>query len=296
MRGQGMYERRRRRHLLRLFLGTLCGLLVIFAIGGGVYWWFIRDNPENYSVGEQNPPQMVDTAPNHATPAPNPNIATPIETTPQPTTPAPTIPPFRADFTLGIDDVPWYLVLVNRYNFLPEDFDIALDYVGQGFRFDARAAQPLRDMMQAARDAGYSPIFASTFRAMSLQRTLFDNQVNRNINNGMTPEDAFEAARRVVAYPGSSEHNLGLAIDVVSIHYQNLTPAQGQTPEGRWFAQNAHRFGFILRYPYHKQDITNIIYEPWHFRYVGIPSATAMFYNDLVLEEYLWERIHRIED
>ncbi|MCL2350268.1 MAG: M15 family metallopeptidase, partial [Defluviitaleaceae bacterium] len=139
-----------------------------------------------------------------------------------------------------------------------------------------------------AEDEGLRPIVRSAHRGIATQRTLFDNQVQRNVSIGLDADEAFEAARRVVAYPGSSEHNLGLGIDIVSYFYQNLTAHFGQTEEGRWLAQNAHRFGFVLRYPYHQQHITNIIYEPWHFRYVGIDHAAAMFENDVVLEQYVF--------
>ena len=187
------------------------------------------------------------------------------------------------------DLLPWNLVLVNRYNFLEEDFVPPLASIGGGHYFDARAADALLGMLESARSEGLSPIVLSPYRSIARQRTLFDNQVNRQIEAGLSQEAAFESARRVVAYPGSSEHNLGLGVDIVADNYRNLTANFGQTPEGIWLAENAHRYGFVLRYPYHKQDITNIIYEPWHFRYVGTPHAERMFEEDMVLEEYVLE-------
>lgn len=189
--------------------------------------------------------------------------------------------------------LPWNLTLVNRYNFLAIYFHPTLTPVGHGHYFDYRAADSLLAMLTSARAEGLSPIIASSFRSVYRQRYLFDRQVRRNIDAGMNADDAFEQARRVVAYPGSSEHNLGLAVDIVAYHYRNLTAFFGQTPEGLWLAQNAHRYGFILRYPYEKQHITNIIYEPWHFRYVGVEYATRMFERGLVLEEYVAERLAR---
>jgi len=187
--------------------------------------------------------------------------------------------------------LPWNLKLVNRYNFLDEDFMPYLAPIGGGMYFDARAADNLVRMLESARADGLSPVAVSSFRSIDRQRVLFNNQVNRRLNEGMIFDDAFDAARRVVAYPGSSEHNLGLAVDIVAANYRNLTSNFGLTDEGIWLAENAHHYGFILRYPYHKQHITNIIYEPWHFRYVGIEHATAMFERDLVLEEYVAELI-----
>jgi len=183
--------------------------------------------------------------------------------------------------------LPWNLTLVNRYNVLPADFEVYLSYIGNGHWFDARAAESLSAMMESARSQGLAPIVISSHRSIARQTTLFENQLNRQLNAGLSHDAAFDAARRVVAYPGESEHNLGLAVDIVANHYRNLTANFGQTPEGIWLAQNAHRYGFVLRYPYHKQHLTHIIYEPWHFRYVGVEHATTMFELDLVLEEYI---------
>ena len=185
--------------------------------------------------------------------------------------------------------LPWYLKLVNRYNFLDYYFLPYLAPIGWDHYFDARAYRSLLDMLDSARAEGLSPIVASSFRSVSRQTTLFRNQVQRHLDRGYSEEDAFEQARRVVAYPGTSEHNLGLAVDIVALSYQNLTANQANTPEGIWLAENSYRYGFVLRYPYHKQDITNIIFEPWHFRYVGRYAAAEMFYRDLVLEEYVSE-------
>ena len=191
---------------------------------------------------------------------------------------------FEADNTA----LPWYLQLVNRYNFLDPYFEPPLDDIGSGHFFDTRAAARLHEMLAYAEGEGLRPLVISSYRSVARQRVLFDNQVQRRLEAGLTPQDAFEEARRVVAYPGSSEHNLGLAVDIVAYNYRSLTASFAQTSEGIWLAQNAHRFGFILRYPYHKQHITNIIYEPWHFRYVGEAHAAFMFENDLVLEELIY--------
>ena len=197
--------------------------------------------------------------------------------------------PFVLLTTVDNSLLPWYLKLVNRYNFLDYYFSPYLSPIGWGHYFDERAYRSLLDMLDSARAEGLSPIVASSFRSVSRQTTLFRNQMQRHLDRGYSEEDAFEQARRVVAYPGSSEHNLGLAVDIVALSYQNLTANIANTPEGIWLAQNSYRYGFVLRYPYHKQDITNIIFEPWHFRYVGRDAAAEMFYRDLVLEEFVSE-------
>jgi len=209
-----------------------------------------------------------------------------------PATPAPE--PYEPEFVLltVVDNsrLPWYLKLVNRYNFLDYYFMPQLNPIGGGHYFDARAYQALLDMLDSARSDGLSPVVVSSFRSVARQTTLFNNRIQRFIDeNGYDFDDAFEAARRIVAYPGTSEHNLGLAVDIVSNSYQGLTARQADTPEGIWLAQNSHRYGFVLRYPGDKQHITNIIFEPWHFRYVGVYAATEMFERELVLEEFVSE-------
>jgi D-alanyl-D-alanine carboxypeptidase len=134
-------------------------------------------------------------------------------------------------------------------------------------------------------------VLISTYRSLATQRSLFNNRVQRFVDEGMLPAEADAAARRVVAYPGTSEHNLGLGADIVCSTYHGLSAAQANTPVGRWLAANSYRYGFVLRYPDHKQHITHIIFEPWHFRYVGVDAAREMFERDLVLEEYVSERI-----
>ena len=202
--------------------------------------------------------------------------------------------PFEVLTTVDNSLLPWYLKLVNRYNFLDYYFQPYLNPIGWGHYFDARAYRSLLDMLESAQAEGLSPIVVSSFRSVSHQTTLFRNQVQRYLDRGYDDEEAFEQARRAVAYPGTSEHNLGLAVDIVAHSYQNLTANQANTPEGIWLAENSYRYGFVIRYPYHKQDITNIIFEPWHFRYVGRYAAAEMFYRDLVLEEYVSELLAHI--
>jgi D-alanyl-D-alanine carboxypeptidase len=103
----------------------------------------------------------------------------------------------------------------------------------------------------------------------------------------MTQEEAVAAASMWVATPGSSEHEIGLAVDLISLEYPILEEAQEQTKEQQWLMANAHRFGFILRYPVDKTQITGIGYEPWHYRYVGKEAAQEIYERGCTLEEYL---------
>lgn len=107
------------------------------------------------------------------------------------------------------------------------------------------------------------------------------------MNSGLSRSQAEIEAAKVVAYPGTSEHNLGLAVDIVSLGYQLLDNKQATTAEVRWLVENCADYGFILRYPQGKESITGIIYEPWHFRYVGVTAAQEIMDSGMCLEEYL---------
>ena len=104
---------------------------------------------------------------------------------------------------------------------------------------------------------------------------------------GYGEEKAREEAATSVAYPGTSEHNLGLAVDIVARDYQILDDKQADTAEARWLEENCWKYGFILRYPTDKTDITGIIFEPWHYRYVGEEAAREIMERGICLEEYL---------
>ena len=181
----------------------------------------------------------------------------------------------------------WMLTLVNADNPLTNDYSPKLKSLTSGHKFDERAIDQLNAMLSAMRAQGLSPVVCSAYRTVEYQRTLFNNQVERQMTKGLSREQAEIEARKSVAYPGTSEHNLGLAADIVSISYQLLDDAQADTPEMKWLFEHCHEYGFILRYPKDKTDITGIIYEPWHFRYVGKETATEIMESDLCLEEYL---------
>lgn len=182
----------------------------------------------------------------------------------------------------------WALVLVNADNPLPDGFEADVTEVDlNGYYFDSRAASALEEMMQAARNEGLEPWICSAYRSVATQNELFDEQVSGYVMQGMSQEDAQEAAATEVAVPGTSEHNLGLAVDIVDRSYQLLDDAQGDTAVSKWLHENCHRYGFILRYAEDKQSLTGVIYEPWHYRYVGVEAATAIKEQGVCLEEYL---------
>lgn len=181
----------------------------------------------------------------------------------------------------------WRLMLVNKWNSLPEDFSVKLTTLANGHAVDERVYPDLQAMMDAARAQGLSPIICSSYRTQEKQQSLFEAQVNKNLAQGCSRAEAEKKAGEWVAVPGTSEHQTGLAVDIVALDYQLLDENQEKTPEQQWFMEHSWEYGFILRYPTDKNEITGIEYEPWHYRYVGKDAAKEMMEKGLCLEEYL---------
>ena len=180
----------------------------------------------------------------------------------------------------------WKLILVNKQHPIPDDYEFHLGTISGNLRCDERIITPLLDMMKAARKDGVSLIICSPYRDMDRQTMLFNNKVKRYMEGGMSYMDAFNLASQAVTVPGASEHQIGLAIDIISDGYSSLDEGFGNTAAGKWLAANSYKYGFILRYPKGKEDITSIEFEPWHFRYVGVDAATFISENDICLEEF----------
>ena len=187
----------------------------------------------------------------------------------------------------GTSDLPWYLTLVNSENPIDDNFQITLTRLRNKQAIDARCYPELQAMMDDCRAAGLSPIICSSYRTYDKQEELFDQQVQEFINQGYGKLDAQKKAACAVARPGTSEHEIGLAVDIVDESNQRLNQYQENTAVQRWLMQNSWRYGFILRYPSDKTDITGIQYEPWHYRFVGKEAARIIYENNWTLEEYL---------
>ena len=187
-----------------------------------------------------------------------------------------------------LQDMDDLLLLVNPWTPLPEDFVPGeLVPVQNDQAVDARAYPDLQDMLQDMSQAGLSPLICSSYRSQERQQELYDNKVQRVMAEGVSREAAQAEAARWVARPGTSEHQTGLAVDIVSLSNQMLDETQESTPEFQWLAENAWKYGFILRYPNDKSEKTGIAYEPWHFRFVGKEAAEEIHDLGLCLEEYL---------
>ena len=182
---------------------------------------------------------------------------------------------------------PWNLILVNPWNELPDGFTVELRELNSEEAVDERAYPDLQAMLDDARAEGLSPIVCSSYRTQEKQQELFIRRVGRLTAAGYSEQDAVIEAEKWVAVPGTSEHQTGLALDIISLYYQVLDKNQENTAEQKWLMENSYKYGFILRYPSDKSEITGINYEPWHYRYVGKEAAKEIYEMGLCLEEYL---------
>lgn len=180
------------------------------------------------------------------------------------------------------------LILVNKEHPLPEDYAVDLvtlpDRVHKGA---AVAYEPLCEMLKAGRQEGLSFEICSAYRDSRRQSQLFEEDVNALMAQGYSYEAAYEEVAKETMPPGCSEHSTGLAFDIVASDYQLLDAGQADTAEGIWLREHCAEYGFILRYPKDKEDITQISYESWHFRYVGKTAAKEIMERQITLEEYL---------
>ena len=184
----------------------------------------------------------------------------------------------------------WNLILVNRTHPIPEDYEVELKNIGSGHQIDARAYDDFRAMIQAAKSEGVYIYVTSSYRDLDKQTDLYNKKVESYVMQGYSYESAKEQAGQVVAVPGTSEHHLRLALDLVSSEYRKLDEKQENTKGFKWLTEHSWEYGFILRYPNGETDITGIIYEPWHFRYVGLEAAKEITESGLTLEEYVGAR------
>lgn len=195
-------------------------------------------------------------------------------------------------YTPGNTDYPsdtasWQLICVNKNRYVASDVEnkISLKYVaGSGERMDSRAAAAYEKMYAAAKADGYYLTPCSGYRSYSTQKRLYNEFYYDYLNQGYSSEEAHNLTSRRRNPAGSSEHNLGICMDIIcaasSANFQN-------TAEYAWLCENAADYGFILRYPEDKASVTGVKFEPWHWRYVGVDNAHSIKNSGLCLEEYL---------
>lgn len=207
---------------------------------------------------------------------------------------------FLADFELDISKInkedtssfnkdAWYLILVNKTQPVPDDYVVPLVTLKGKMQCDERVKDVLLTMLDGARKDGIGLKVVSPYRDYKLQQTLFNRKVNAYLADGYSYLEAYKYASRKVIIPGASEHQLGIAFDILSNGHSTLNSAFGETEGGKWLKKHCAEYGFILRYPKGKEDITGIVYEPWHFRYVGVEAATYIMENNITLEEFIDE-------
>ena len=181
----------------------------------------------------------------------------------------------------------WNLLLVNKQHTIPEDYEFTLGTIKGSMRCDERIIEPLTQMFAAAKEDGVNLIVCSPYRDLARQEYLFDRKMKGFIRSGMSYVDAYKTASITVTVPGASEHQIGLAVDIISDTYSALDIGFADTPAGQWLAEHSWEYGFILRYPLGKEEITGIQYEPWHFRYVGVDAAKVITKDGITLEEFV---------
>ena len=177
----------------------------------------------------------------------------------------------------------WRLTLANYENLLPENFTVKVENIDKTRQFDVRAIGELNNMMNQMKKDGITNIWIqSAYRSVARQKELYDASVKKYLQEGKSQEEAEKLTNEYINKPGSSDHNLGLAVDF------NKVDNGFEKLEGfKWLQKNAENYGFVLRYPKDKEDITKIAYESWHWRYVGVEHAKKMNELNMCLEEYI---------
>ena len=177
----------------------------------------------------------------------------------------------------------WRLTLANYENLLPENFTVKVENIDKTRQFDARAIGELNDMMNQMKKDGITNIWVqSAYRSVARQKELYDASVKKYLQEGKTQEEAETLTNEYINKPGSSDHNLGLAVD-----FNKVDNGFEKLDGFKWLQKNAENYGFVLRYPKDKEDITKIDYESWHWRYVGVEHAKKMNELNMCLEEYI---------
>ena len=182
--------------------------------------------------------------------------------------------PYRDRPDIDPDD--WMYILANPWNDIGDYTPELASLEGQ--QFDVRIVDDMQAMAEAARNEGLSVVLSSGYRSFETQTYLYNRKVSQY---------GEAVAQTIVAKPGTSEHQTGLCCDITDRYYEMKDASLENTPMYRWMSEHCDEFGFIVRFPKGKEDVTGIIYEPWHFRYVGVEAATYIMEHDLTLEEFL---------
>lgn len=176
----------------------------------------------------------------------------------------------------------WKLILVDKHHYIPKDYQVNLIRLSNGKQVDSRIYSSLQKMFNDARASGLSLFVREGYRTSQDQQQIMNERIREYENQGCSKRRASKMAEKYVAIPGTSEHQLGLSVDINA----DQTKCSSEKVYS-WLDNNAYKYGFIKRYPSSKSYITGINNEPWHYRYVGKEAAATIKKQDLCLEEYL---------
>lgn len=267
-----------KKYKIRRLMLVVLGLSVLFVAGIIVGQQIVSEQPVEQV---ETQPQPTEPTPQpEPEPAPQPEAAPQlmrspvVETEPEPEEPK-------------TED--WQLILVNYANPLPDDFSVELERVSGDYRLDKRIAPTFIKMIADAKADGINLQLFSAYRDPEKQKEIFQNKLSEHMSNGLSEEEAYKATEKWIAPPGTSEHHTGLVVDIATPD-TGITESFENTAAFQWLQENACKYGFILRYPKDKVDITKIQYEPWHYRYVGVEIAEIIWDNGYTLEEYLYSK------
>ncbi len=184
------------------------------------------------------------------------------------------------------------ILLVNPWNPVPDGYEpdlvaLSMDVSVEGSQVDRSCYEALMEMINACNRTVPRVCVVSSYRTHEYQTNSYNRKVQSYLDKGYTQAQAEAEAATIIARPGTSEHQLGLAVDIIDTRLWELEEEQETLPAQKWLMEHAWEFGFILRYPKDKIDKTGIIYEPWHYRYVGKEVAKELHDSGLTLEEYL---------
>ncbi len=250
-------------------------LILLFLALGAVLWALSR----TLTALEQ--PQAEATAAPTATAEATVPAAVRLTPTPPPTAEPTPAPP-------AVDTGSWQLRLIDYDHPLGKDFaPPELTVVADGQSMDSRVAPAISALIDDAKAAGYTVYFCSGYRDYDTQYIIYWNHIYEYTAQGMSEEEAHAKTRLAVNYPGCSEHQSGLCADILESWDQEMEPWIGGSGLMLWLEEHCAEYGFVVRYPDGKTDITGVEYEPWHLRYVGQEAAAYMMENGLCLEEFL---------
>lgn len=180
-----------------------------------------------------------------------------------------------------------HVYLVNPWHYLPADYEVELTYIDEKQQIATACYDAMNRMLSDCAAAGHKTAVVSGYRTMADQEFLFYRKINYYLDLDYTWNEARDEAATEIAVPGTSEHQLGLAVDILDVNYPYLDDYQANTAAQKWLMENCYDYGFILRYPTGTTHITGIIFEPWHYRYVGVEVAKDIQAKNVTLEEYL---------